>query len=241
MFNWFNRKPAPIHWPVDMHSHLIPGLDDGVRTPADALMVLRTLRNQGITRFWTTPHIFREYYPNTPAIILDGLAALKDYLHSEGEDYDINAAAEYYLDEDFLQTMKSGGEVLTLKGRYLLFETNTLSEPHILNELIFEAVRRGFEPVLAHPERYDWLMGKLDRLMDLRQRGVLFQVNMLSFLGYYSGQARKMARDMVNEKCIDFIGSDCHHNGQALQLAALEKDKWFRRAVETLPLKNSSL
>lgn len=243
MFDFFFRKKnkGPLAWPVDMHSHLVPGIDDGVRTPEDAVAILRHLRDLGVRRWWTTPHVFTDYYPNTPESIRKGLAALHEHVDAIGEDFQVSAAAEYYLDEDLFRQVKAGEELLTLQGKYMLFETSMLSEPMILENFVFEVCCRGFEPILAHPERYDYLLGNFKRIEQLRDRGVLFQVNMLSFLGYYGQGARRMARELTDMKLVDFVGSDCHHIHQAELLGALEKDKWFHRLIDSNSLKNNEL
>lgn len=243
MFDFFTRKSTkkPLAWPVDMHSHLIPGIDDGARTADDAIAILRFMRELGINRWWTTPHVFPDYYRNTPQTIRDGLAVLKKRMGEVGESFDVSVAAEYYLDEELIRTIRSGEEMLTLGGRHLLFETTMLAEPMILENMIFEACCRGFEPVLAHPERYDYLLGNFRRLEQLRDRGVRFQVNMLSFMGYYGAGAKRMAREMTDRKWVDFLGSDCHHLQQAEQLTGLVQDKWIHKLIDSNLLINNSL
>ena len=215
-----------------MHSHIIPGIDDGARTPEDGLAILRAMRDAGFTRWWTTPHIFQDYYRNTPKIIREGLQVLQRHLEANGENFQIDIAAEYHLDDHLMATLKQGDELLLLGGKFLLFETNMVTLPLQFEDLLFQAGMRGVQPVLAHPERYEYLLGDFDRLQEWREKGVLFQVNMLSFDGAYGAGPRKMARDMASKGFIDFLGSDCHHQGHAERLAALQNDSWFRKALE---------
>lgn len=215
-----------------MHSHFIPGIDDGARTPEDAVEMLRVMRDTGFSRWWTTPHIFQDYYRNTPQTIRAGLEVLRKHMHACGEQFQIDAAAEYHLDDHLMELLTGGQEVLPLAGKYLLFETNTLTLPMQFENLLFQVGMRGLQPVMAHPERYDYLLGDFGRLEEWREKGVLFQVNMLSFDGAYGPGARKMARDMAARGFIDFLGSDCHHRGHAERLSALRNDTWFRKALD---------
>lgn len=233
MFDFLKpKKRLPLPWPVDMHSHLIPGIDDGARTPEDALAILRVMRDTGITRWWTTPHIFQDYYRNTPESIRTGLKTLRDHMHACGEYFEVDAAAEYYLDDHLMAALDRGDELLALAGKYLLVETNTLTLPLQFEHFVFQVGMRGLQTVLAHPERYEYLVGDFNRMEKWRDKGVLFQVNMLSFSGAYGPGAKRMARDMAARGLIDFLGSDCHHRGQAERLAELQNDKWFRMALE---------
>lgn len=215
-----------------MHSHFIPGIDDGVRTPENALEILRIMRDIGFTRWWTTPHIFQDYYRNTPHTIRTGLHVLKQHMEACGEYFQIDVAAEYHLDDHLMEMLNRGDELLPLAGKFLLFETNMLTLPMQFDNFLFHAGTRGWHPVLAHPERYEYLLGDFNQLEEWREKGVLFQVNMLSFDGAYGAGARKMAREMTSKGFIDFLGSDCHHRGQAERLPALQRDSWFRKALE---------
>jgi len=230
MFSIFRPKPKPISfWPVDMHSHLVPEVDDGSKSPEDTLDMLRTMRDLGMRKWVTTPHIFHEYYRNTPETIRAGMKRLNDYLAENKEEFEIAVAAEYYLDDHLVNNLKQGNELLTFGKNYLLVETNMISDSQMLNEFAFDAALRGFQLVLAHPERYDYLAGNFQRLEDLRDRGVLFQMNLLSLLGHYGPVARKMARDMIAKKLFDFAGTDCHHPMHAQLLGELARDPWLHK------------
>ncbi|MFZ9503301.1 MAG: tyrosine-protein phosphatase [Cyclobacteriaceae bacterium] len=219
-------------WPVDVHSHLIPGVDDGAKSPEDALAILRSLRDLGMKKWITTPHIFYEYYRNDPQTLQNGFQILQEYLSAQQEQFDISFAAEYYLDEHLFKTVDERS-ALTFGENFLLFETTMLSEPLDLDEFIFKAGLNGYRLVLAHPERYAYLIGNFKRLEELRDKGVYLQVNMLSFLGHYSPATKKMVRDMVELKLIDFIGSDCHHVHHAQLFSELNSDRYFRKALSS--------
>ncbi|MCE2935677.1 MAG: tyrosine-protein phosphatase [Cyclobacteriaceae bacterium] len=228
-------RVTQLPYPVDFHSHLIPGLDDGVKTVDDSIGILSFFEQLGIKRCITTPHIMADTYPNTPDGIRSGMATLKPRLQpTQGFD----AAAEYYLDEKFVQMLDQPGSLLTFDDRYLLFETNFVSEPLNLNEVIFKMTVAGYRPVLAHPERYAYLT--VQKAEDVRNRGVLLQLNLLSLIGYYGRPAETMARQLIDRGLIDAVGTDTHSMAQAQLLVEVMQTRSFAKAME-LPLLNYSL
>ena len=139
---------------ADMHSHLLPGLDDGAETLAHSLDLLRALRNLGFRKLIMTPHIMGDFYKNTPESIRAALHLLCEAAAGAGlDDVELNCAAEYYLDEFFGRKLADGTEMLTFGAdkRYLLFETSYMNEPLNLYEIIFTLKAQGYRPVLAHP------------------------------------------------------------------------------------------
>lgn len=241
MFHFFRKKKVdPItEWPVDMHSHLIPGVDDGAKSPVESYEILKTLRQLGMKKWVTTPHIFFEYYRNDAHSIQAGFNELVSFYKSQLDDFDISFSAEYYFDEH-LQREVIEQNILTFGNRFLLFETNMYSEPLDLDDFIFKAGLNGYQLILAHPERYHYLAGNFKRIEELRDKGVYMQVNMLSFLGYYSNDARRMAREMTDLGLVDFLGTDCHNQQQAILLSEVASDQYFRSATR-LNLLNQSL
>lgn len=233
MFHFFRKKKiAPLtDWPVDMHSHLIPGIDDGSKTLDDSLAILKRLQQLGMSKWITTPHVFPDYYPNNSSTIRQGFGELVEFLKLKEQVFDVGYAAEYYFDEKLQQSINSQ-DVISFGDRFLLFETNMFSAPLDLDDFIFQSGLSGYRLVMAHPERYHYLAGNFKRIEELRNKGVAMQVNMLSFLGYYSPESRKMARQLTELGLVDFLGSDCHNLQQAELLAEVSKDKYFRKAVE---------
>lgn len=240
MFDFFfsSRKPVKVPFRTDMHSHLVAGIDDGVKTNEQSLITIRRMMDLGYEKFVTTPHIMSDTFPNTPKIIREGLSSLNSFLKAANVGVEVTAAAEYYLDE---YTMKAiGGEepLMTFGDKYLLFETNYLSEPFILKEFIFSATSKGYRPVLAHPERYQYMT--MEKAQDLADRGVLLQLNLLSLSGFYMKQVQKLAEKLIDAKMISFIGSDCHNEFQARAMEKSLRTKAFKKAID-LPLLNSTL
>ncbi|HEY0770976.1 MAG TPA: CpsB/CapC family capsule biosynthesis tyrosine phosphatase, partial [Sphingobacteriaceae bacterium] len=176
-----------------MHSHLLPALDDGVQSLDESLAVINELRALGYTKLITTPHIIADSYRNSPETILPKLAELNSFLESKHVNFTVEAAAEYYLDDTMMQRLSLNEPLLTFGKKFLLFETNFLNEPFFLKEFIFSATTKGYRLILAHPERYIYLHDNYSKVQDLLDRGVLFQVNLISLTGYYSKPARKLA------------------------------------------------
>ncbi|GAC1372477.1 MAG: capsular polysaccharide biosynthesis protein [Hymenobacter sp.] len=230
---------------ADMHSHLLPGLDDGAETLEHSLDLLRELRGLGFRKLIMTPHIMGDFYKNTP----EGIRAALELLHAAAVgaglgDVVLECAAEYYLDEFLGQKLANGTEMLTFGGdkRYLLFETSYLNEPLNLADIVFELKAQGYRPVLAHPERYVYLYGRFADLEKLRRDyGVLLQVNLNSLAGYYSPAAKKVAEQLIDAGLVDFVGTDAHHLRHTETLLRRALPQPYMEKLLQLPLLNPTL
>lgn len=242
MFNWFTKKKAPAspRLTTDIHSHLLPGIDDGVRTLADAEAVILEFQRLGYTRLITSPHVISDAYRNTREGILAKLDELREHLVQRGIGMRVDAIAEYYLDEAFMRMVQADEPLLTCGNRYLLFETNFLTEPFNLKEFIFLASTCGYKPVLAHPERYLYLQNNMEKLQDFLDRGILFQLNISSITGYYSREVQVTAQKLIDRGWVHFLGSDCHHLQHVRLLGDAQRMKYFQKAM-ALPLLNHTL
>ena len=241
-----DKAPSPLAvLGADMHSHLLPGLDDGAETLAHSLDLLRELRTLGFRKLVMTPHIMGDFFKNTPEGIRAALAALRAAAAEAGlGDVTLECAAEYYLDEWLGRKLAAGTELLTFGGeqRYLLFETSYMNEPFNLKSTIFELQAAGYRPVLAHPERYTYLYGRFAEIEKLREKyGVLLQLNLNSLAGYYSVAARKVAEKLVDGGLVDFVGSDTHHLRHTATLGTKTISSPYFHKLLALPLLNSSL
>ena len=230
---------------ADMHSHLLPGLDDGAETVEHSLDLLRALRELGFRKLIMTPHIMGDFYKNTPESIRAALEQLRAAAAAAGMgDVELDCAAEYYLDEFLGHKLADGTEMLTFGGdkRYLLFETSYMNEPLNLFETIFELKAQGYRPVLAHPERYTYLYGRFGEIEKLRQdHGVLMQVNLNSLAGYYSPAAKKVAEQLVDGGLVDFVGTDTHHLRHTDTLLRRTLPQPHMAKLLQLPLLNNTL
>ena len=223
-----------------MHSHLLPGIDDGVGTLEEAEEIILRFIELGYKRIITTPHVMSDAYRNTPETIYEKLEELTGHLLRKHIDIDVSAAAEYYLDEVLFRMVETDAPLLTFGDRYLLFETNFITEPFNLKEFIFLATTRGYRLILAHPERYLYLQNNLEKVQDLLDRGVTMQMNISSLTGYYSRPVQKMAFKLIDRGMVHWLGSDCHHLQHTKLMHAAKSLRYFRKAL-TLPLLNNSL
>jgi tyrosine-protein phosphatase YwqE len=230
--------PVPPPLTTDIHSHLLAAVDDGVKSTEQALAIIRVFQQAGYKKMITTPHVMQDYYRNDPSIILERLDELRKYLLEQGVAFEVQAAAEYYLDEALTKKIEDREPLLVFGDRYLLFETNMINEPYSLRDFIFKITTAGYKPVLAHPERYAYMT--LEKAEDLRHRGVLFQMNILSIIGYYSKPIQRLAHQLIDRGWIELLGSDCHTIEHAQLLQQAQKNKYFQRAL-ALPLLNHTL
>lgn len=207
---------------VDIHSHLIPGIDDGSKTIEETLTLLQEFQDLGYQKVITTPHVMSDYYKNTPEIIRNGLEEVVKAKEEAGLTIAIEAAAEYNLDADF-ENLIDQGDLLTFGENYLLFELPFFQEPPMLNDIIWKLQTQGYIPVLAHVERYAFWFDNWEKIQEVKDRGVLFQLNINSLTGHYGPEVKKMAEKLIDNNYINFIGSDCHNmNHIALTKKALK-------------------
>jgi len=210
------KTPEKIRGPqlkVDIHSHLIPGIDDGSQSMEESLSLLRGLEALGYEKIITTPHIMSDSYPNTAETIIAGLESLKRAAKDAAIEVEIEAGAEYYLDEYFYEEMQKE-HILTVGGKYVLFESSYISKPMQIEEMIFAIGEAGYEPMMAHPERYRYIREPEKEYRRFKELGVHFQVNLNSFGGHYGKSAKALAAFLRDAGMIDFLGSDTHHKRQ---------------------------
>ena len=196
---------------IDIHSHLLPGIDDGAASIEDTMNLINGLEEIGFKKFITTPHIMSDVWTNTPTLINEKLSSTISELKVPNIDNRLKAAAEYMIDSEFNDLFKTKS-LLTLKDNYVLVEISYLNPPIQLYDILFELQVSGYQPVLAHPERYNFYHNSLDEYKKLNNAGCLFQLNMLSTTGYYGERVAKAADLLLQNGLISFIGSDVHHN-----------------------------
>lgn len=216
---------------ADMHSHLIPGIDDGTQTLEDSLILIRALHDLGYRKLITTPHIMSDHYRNNPEIILGGLKTVREALEKENIDITLEAAAEYYIDDVFVRKLEEE-ELLTFGNKYLLFEVSFINYPEKIREIIFNMQIKGYKPILAHPERYPFWSRKFSEYEAFKDAGVLLQINTNSIAGYYGIEAKRTAEKMIDLKLVDLIGTDLHKMEHLNGLNLVRREKYFRKALE---------
>ena len=225
---------------TDMHSHLIPAVDDGSESIDDSIRFIESLILLGYRKIITTPHIMGDFYKNTPEIIHSGLDSLRRALLEKGIEIPIEAAAEYYLDYEFTQKIKSE-KLLTFGKNYLLFEISYMNLPENLSETIFQLQLAGYKPVLAHPERYPFWWNKFNEYEKLKEAGVLFQINLNSLTGYYSAGAKQTAEKLIEMDMVEFAGTDLHHNKHLDSLRSAGMKDHFGKLIASGKLLNPFL
>jgi tyrosine-protein phosphatase YwqE len=214
MFSLFKKKQKPRtrgpQLKVDIHSHLIPGIDDGSQSMEESLTLLHGLEALGYEKVITTPHIMSDSYRNNAEIIISGLHNLRRAAKKEGISLQIDAGAEYYLDDAFYKELKKP-HTMEIAGKYILFESSYFAKPMQMEEMIFAISAAGYTPLLAHPERYRYIKEPEKEYTRFKDLGVSFQVNLNSFGGHYGKQAKMLANYLNSSGMIDFLGSDTHH------------------------------
>ena len=237
MLGWREKSTSPL---VDLHSHLIPGIDDGVHTLEDSIDILSKFKDLGYRKIITTPHIHPNY-PNQPKDIKDGFLAVQKKMAELNIQLELEVGAEYFVDEDFMNMIKRDQEVLYFGDKYVLVESSFLNKPMLFESCMFELLSKGYTPILAHPERYRFLEGSLDWFHELKSMGVLLQVTIGSFVDFYGSTPKKIANELLKLKMIDFIGSDLHHYRHMSFLEEGLRQKKIRALIQSSLLKNNQL
>lgn len=224
MFSIFkskSNKTIDLGWlHTDMHSHLVPGIDDGARDIVDSVRLIKGLAELGYQKLITTPHILWEIYPNTPEQITPGIEAVRQAIQAASQTIELHAAAEYFIDEHFETLLREKAPLLTLKDNLVLVEFSMMNAPLELTEVLFEMQLQNYQPVIAHPERYIYLRNKKEFFDELKETGCYFQLNLLSLTGHYGTSVQELAEWLIKKEYYDYAGTDLHHSRH---LAALQK------------------
>jgi len=214
MLSFFKKSAVSDYFPlkVDMHSHILPGLDDGSPDVATSIELVKGLMSLGVRHSIATPHIISDLYRNSRETIMAARDLLRNELARQGMEYRIDAAAEYMLDTGFFDLLDHGTPLLTLRDNLLLTEFSWMSMPDNPKELSFRIITGGYTPVLAHPERYGYFHDNFKAYHLLQDLGFKLQVNLLSLSGHYGAQAARAAKYLLKNDMVSFIGTDLHHD-----------------------------
>ena len=236
---FFSKKRIPLtdfftNSFVDIHSHLLPGIDDGAKDIDTSIALILKMASYGIKNFITTPHILGNVYPNSTAVIKEKLAVVQKELEKrEIKGISIQAAAEYMLDEEFSALLEQK-DILVLKDNYILVEMSYFSAPMNLYELLFNIQLKGYKPVLAHPERYNFYHSDFKSYYKLKQAGCLFQLNLLSLTDQYGKGVQKISEKLLKENLYDFVGTDTHHQNHLALLPKIGTKKTLDKITHLL-------
>lgn len=212
LFKSLSKKqnlPLNYFYTTDIHSHLIPDIDDGVKTLEESISIIKNLKELGYQKLITTPHIMSHRFPNTKETILSGLEKVKMELKKQNIDIIIEAAAEYYYDEYFIELIRKK-DLLTFGDNHILFELSYTANPFGLEQVVYELLNHGYKPILAHPERYTYYSQSLEKYHNLKDLGLLFQINLNSLNKFYGKNPKIAAEYLVENGLVDFVGSDIH-------------------------------
>lgn len=245
VFSIFSKKSDSdnkLFFTTDMHSHVVPGIDDGSPSVERSVELVQRMMGWGLEKLIVTPHVTQDTFENTPEIIEEAYGQLQTGLKEAGIELEMDHSAEYRIDEQFVEQVEKG-MVRPLYGDYLLVENSFIQEPYNLDEILFQLSMKGFTPILAHPERYFYYYDRPERYEQLHNNGILFQVNLLSLAGYYGKDQKKFAEMLVDMDFVDFLGTDLHRRTHADVLDKYLASKDYRRHREKLEgrIKNDEL
>ena len=235
------KKPVDLSLlRADMHSHFIPGIDDGAPDLDASISLIRQMHELGYGKLIATPHIQQDYYKNTPGLILSGLERVKQAIKEEGLNIELEAAAEYLLDDGFKEKYESG-ELMTFGDNYVLIELSYFNPHPNLKGFIFDLQVEGYKVILAHPERYSYWFNDWKKFTELKDRDVFFQLNLVSLAGHYPEPVKKFAEKLIDEGLVEFAGSDAHNERYVDSLKQARVEKSLDRLIRSGKLLNHTL
>jgi len=237
MFSIFSKKNFLVdHLEgfIDIHNHILPGIDDGAKNVEESLELLKGFSEFGVKDFICTPHIMENYYPNTPYSIKKSLAELENSLKMNAlKDINIRVAAEHMIDSNF-ETILKENEVMPLANNYLLIEMSYLQASINFTTAIEKTKAKGLSPILAHPERYNYIKNNTNQYEEIKNRGLFFQLNLLSISGYYGKEVYRKAIQLLDSKLIDFVGTDIHNLNHLSHLKNIQLNTKLLKKLEPL-------
>ncbi len=198
---------------IDIHTHILSNVDDGAVNMLDSLQALQSAERAGFTDIILTPHYIPDYYENTTDNLKEKINNLKEQTYKGNIIINIHEGNEIYICEDLVELIKAK-KLYTLAGsRYVLFELPLNHKLFITNNIITEMLANNYIPILAHPERYEFVQEDPNVLIDLIKSGVLIQANYASITGRYGKTAQKTVMKMLKHKMVHFLGTDTHRKG----------------------------
>lgn len=226
---------------VDMHNHLLPGIDDGAENPETSIELIRGMMELGYKKFICTPHIYKGVHDNDAATIGDAHKKLTDAATRAGLDIEVRFAAEHMLDDSFTDMVDNDVPLLCLKDNLVLVECSYVTPPLNFESMLFDLQLKGYMPVLAHPERYTYWHTKGRIYQDLFDKGIYMQVNLLSLSGYYGEPAMDIAKLLLDKGMIQYFGTDLHHVRHLNALQQMSFSTKTMAILEKLKMNNSKL
>jgi protein-tyrosine phosphatase len=226
---------------ADMHSHLLPGIDDGSPDMETSLQLIRGMTALGYSKLITTPHIMWDMYKNSRDVILKKLEQVRAAVQAEGIPVEINAAAEYFLDDYVAGLLKNNEPLLPVSGNMILVEFSLAHPSMSLKEILFDMQMQGYQPIIAHPERYIYLENNKEFYEELKDIGCLFQLNLLSLTNHYGKSVNELAQFLIKKGYYDLVGTDLHHFRHLEALSNPALGPGLEKLLESGKLLNSQL
>ena len=222
---------------TDIHAHFIYGIDDGAPDMESAVDLVNHMQHLGFSRLIGTPHIMAEVHRNSPETITPPLSKLQAHFKTT---LPITGAAEYMLDENFMHIVRND-RLMPLFDNVVLVEQSYLQESRYLKQALFEMQTKGYRPMLAHPERYNFYPVESGMWEVLKDLNCFFQLNLLSLTDYYGPMVRKKALYLLKAGLYDYAGTDTHHLRHIQGLDMLRKDKKMMQRLSEYPFKNKEI
>lgn len=230
----------PEFYQVDLHSHLIPQIDDGSKSMEQSIELIKELKSIGFKKLITTPHTMMHRFPNSKDDILRGFEKLQDEVSKQNIDIKLEVASEYYYDDHFIEQIRKK-DLLTFGDNHILFEMSYTTPAFGLEQSVYELLKAGYKPILAHPERYTYFAAKPEKYNQLKDLGLQFQLNVNSTDGFYGKKPQQAAKYLIENSLIDFVGSDTHRPNYVEALKQSLGNKLFRGIEEKNIIKNNTL
>jgi protein-tyrosine phosphatase len=227
---------------VDFHSHLIPSVDDGVQSIEDTAAILQVLYNHGYKKIFTSPHIMGEKYTNRKSDLQERLELMRQHELVKEIPIAIDVIAEYLLDEQFEDLLKVN-DFLTIQDKYILIETSMNCDFPFVRDYVYELRKKGYKPILAHPERYRYIHSEKDALevyQNMLDWGIEFQLNLFSLVGIFGAEARKTAEMLIDNELYTYACSDIHRPSQLVHFEELKQNKYLHSMLETNQINNNN-
>lgn len=245
MFHLFSKRKETI--PIfeslgtDIHCHLVPGVDDGSKNYEESIECIRRMYEVGYRKMYITPHFQYPRYQNDEDDIKSRFEELKKHVEQAGVEMQLAGVAGEYRIDDAFQKRIEDARFLKIGGKYVLVELSLHQQRMGIEETIFDLQTKGYEVILAHPERYPYLGATSPMLERLKEQDVYFQINVLSLSGFYGEMSRKIGYELVNRGWVELLGTDMHNTRYAQALMDASRDKKLAKLLDKCEFMNCKL
>ena len=247
MFSWLTSSRTPINnlheLQFDMHCHLLPGIDDGPESIEESLSIIQAMVAVGYQGAICTSHIFPEVYDNKADDMLRGVDSLQSVLDKNNINFTLHASAEYMVDRQFIELAKAKKLLAFGKKDYVVIETGFTQENPYFDEAIYEMQYAGYCPILAHPERYLYLSQSksIEQFEKVIDKGIELQINLFSLIGLYGRLSKEVAKILLKNNFIRWIGTDIHRSQHISLLEKANDLKTLSNSMRDNPIQNKYL